>query len=42
MGQYLLPQDTFREQQLTAQTGVIGYIVKLVHIPVNNILVGGS
>ncbi|KAF2254723.1 protein translocase SEC6 [Trematosphaeria pertusa] len=22
--------------------GVIGYIVKLVHIPVNNILVGGS
>jgi hypothetical protein len=23
-------------------TGVIGYIVKLVHIPVNNILVGGS
>jgi hypothetical protein len=23
-------------------SGVIGYIVKLVHIPVNNILVGGS
>ncbi|KAF2876906.1 hypothetical protein BDV95DRAFT_558046 [Massariosphaeria phaeospora] len=22
--------------------GVIGYIVKLVHIPINNILVGGS
>ncbi|KNG47494.1 transport protein sec61 subunit gamma [Stemphylium lycopersici] len=22
--------------------GVIGYVVKLVHIPVNNILVGGS
>jgi len=22
--------------------GIIGYIVKLVHIPVNNILVGGS
>jgi hypothetical protein len=24
------------------EAGVIGYIVKLVHIPVNNILVGGS
>ncbi|KAF2440735.1 hypothetical protein PMIN06_006941 [Paraphaeosphaeria minitans] len=22
--------------------GVIGYVVKLIHIPVNNILVGGS
>ncbi|KAF2656722.1 secE/sec61-gamma protein [Lophiostoma macrostomum CBS 122681] len=22
--------------------GIIGYVVKLVHIPVNNILVGGS
>jgi len=22
--------------------GVIGYIVKLIHIPVNNILVGGA
>lgn len=27
---------------LTNVAGVIGYIVKLVHIPVNNILVGGS
>ncbi|KAG8624821.1 hypothetical protein KVT40_007888 [Elsinoe batatas] len=23
-------------------TGVIGYVVKLIHIPVNNILVGGA
>jgi protein transport protein SEC61 subunit gamma-like protein len=43
MGQYSLLQEILlHEQVLTLETGVIGYIVKLVHIPVNNILVGGS
>jgi protein transport protein SEC61 subunit gamma-like protein len=33
---------SFHRTPLTVTTGVIGYIVKLIHIPVNNILVGGS
>jgi hypothetical protein len=36
-----LPRDRLA-LWLTFVVGVIGYIVKLVHIPVNNILVGGS
>jgi hypothetical protein len=36
------PVISLRRPQLTARIGVIGYIVKLIHIPVNNILVGGS
>ena len=41
MGQCPHPRSPIT-QPLTIATGVIGYIVKLVHIPVNNILVGGS
>jgi hypothetical protein len=36
------PEKIHPGQSLTIAIGVIGYIVKLVHIPVNNILVGGS
>jgi protein transport protein SEC61 subunit gamma-like protein len=35
-------KDDSKFSALTGTAGVIGYIVKLVHIPVNNILVGGS
>jgi hypothetical protein len=43
MGSYSsLDMHRRKASQLTEIAGVIGYIVKLVHIPVNNILVGGS
>jgi protein transport protein SEC61 subunit gamma-like protein len=37
-----LPAPCRDEWKTDGIAGVIGYIVKLIHIPVNNILVGGS
>jgi len=34
--------DIDHDHKANGLAGVIGYIVKLIHIPVNNILVGGS
>jgi protein transport protein SEC61 subunit gamma-like protein len=42
MGEWRVQTTTPKTTELTTTAGVIGYIVKLVHIPVNNILVGGS
>ena len=46
---YLLPPPLTNAAEISQAVGVgfiimgvIGYVVKLVHIPVNNILVGGS